>query len=162
MRSLPRTLHRTFGSCRCLLLRKTRSAHPSRIDRPMVSRDITAGPYLSGGLAGLAPCLAAAPVLSRRARYLDRGRGEAWAQALACPSGRHVCRVDFAPLPDRFLWASRSTYSGFTTPGQCERQPPGSAGVREKPALPWNPNTRSKFRFPHHASRAGEFSCDPG
>src|SRR5580704_1929384 len=72
------------------------------------SGNVIAGPYSSGRLAERAPCRAAAPVPSRRAQCLDPDRGEVLARALACPSGRHVCRLDLARLPDRFPWASRS------------------------------------------------------
>src|ERR1700716_4368443 len=72
-------------------------------------------PYPFGWLAERALCRAAAPVPARHRQCLDREHGRAsvqilrvWAQALACPSGRHVCRLDLVYLPDRFLSALRS------------------------------------------------------
>jgi len=88
----------------------SRTAGCARLSQPSPLHIIGAMDLLDrcDGLAGRAPCLAAAALPSRRARFPSRGRLAAGAPVSACPSGRRVCRLDPAHLPDRSLVASWS------------------------------------------------------
>ena len=74
------------------------------------TREFTARPYPSGWLAAPALCRVAAPVRVRHARCLDPCRRPVAAPTLACLSGRHVCRLDPAHLPDRSPLALQSPF----------------------------------------------------
>jgi hypothetical protein len=102
----------------------SRLARRSRQSQRALLSNSPAGSDPFGSLAEPAPCRVAAPVPAHRARCLDREHGrapahaelEAWAQASACPSGRHACRLDLAHLPNRFLEASHLVFTTFSRP----------------------------------------------